>query len=153
MEGAIFEIIFIILTTIIILLMQTFYSNNLFLAGVIRMQDSDFKHTCSTTLPLLIGNEYIKTEDTEITGAVELLYHNLGITEIRTYPTADFLSDRASQLFPDLGPRMNFYVEVSDEKSGQLSEDPKLTQCEFPIHGILSSGVVTMQMNTRGWYD
>lgn len=150
MEGLIFEIIFIILVTVIILLLQSFYVNNFFLAGVIMIQDNNFKYTCSTTLPLMVGNEYIKVMVEERLGAVDLLFSQLGISEARTYPTAQYLSDKSYELFPLLAGRMGFRVTVGDveETAGAFSEG--FTVCRFPLHGIEDTGVVELSFNLRG---
>jgi hypothetical protein len=131
--------------------MQSFYTNNVFLAGVILMKDDEFKYTCSNSLPLLIGNEYVKSVSDEELEAIELLYEQLGITDIRTYPTPSYLDQRVFELFPDFYGRMSFMVVVpGEEEVGTLSGDPGSTVCTFPIHGLGTGGTVWMEMDTRG---
>ncbi len=152
MEGLIFEIIFIILTTIIVILMQSFYTNNLFLAGVIKLKDDAYKHQCSTILPLLVGKEYIKTSSTEVTGAVKLLYEQLGIKDVKTYPSVDYLNDRVKDYWGErFASRASFKVVAGDIVEGELANYPGDTICTFPLHGVDTTGLVTAEMNFRGY--
>jgi len=162
--GLIIESVLLVVMLVLLGLFWGSFSNNTFLAGIFKVNDARLRHYCSSFLPVLLGDEYIKTTREGSVQAVSFLNELLGIEEPMLYPSATYLKNKIAELYGEEGKslslRSGFRVFNGTSTSredvsipidlfallGITASRGQLAACSFPLYGPEYSGYVNMSV-------
>jgi len=158
--GILLEVFILILILVMFTFFWNGFSRNIFLAGLLLVDDSSVRHSCSNMLPVVVGNNYITNSPAVDSAVATGLLDYLGSSaEPTSIADASFFYSRVSSLFPSM--RNNIRITVvsgSGRSSSGLSSTSlieslsagqvKSSSCSMPLYSLNDSvtAIVTMDV-------
>jgi len=147
--GMLLEVFLLILILVLFTMFWGSYSRMTFLAGLLKIDDETYQHTCSNMVQVIIGSDYI----IKVEGGEEVyddLKAYLGFGDLRTsVPDAEFFYNKIIAHFPELQggvgvtvtpsyPQEDFVQSAGIHVPGAIIslffQSFKSVSCEFPLY-------------------
>ncbi|MFA5406497.1 MAG: hypothetical protein WC307_04030 [Candidatus Nanoarchaeia archaeon] len=157
-SGMLLEVFILILILVLFTFFWNGFSRNIFLAGLLLIDDSSIRHSCSNMLPVIVGNNYITGSPDSNELSIGLLDYLGSSVEPQVIPSASFFYARINRLFPGLNGKVRISVISADDSSSAGLAAPdfletlsagrfKSSSCELPLYSINASVMAVVRMD------